>query len=215
MQEPRETPRNEAARAGRAAADDATARAKQSVREEAIGRRDALSDDRRERLSRAVCERAWLLPELAEARVLLLFASFRSELDTAPLIDWALSRGQVVALPRVLGPRAMAAFRILDARQDLVEGRWGIPEPRDGLVEVAPAEIDTVVVPGVCFTEDGDRCGYGGGFYDTFLPQTRPQTSWVALAFEVQLVDDLPAEPHDLPVDVVVTEQRVLRTGAR
>lgn len=191
------------------------ARAKKAAREGAIRRRDSLSPEERARLSLSVCERAWRLPELADAAVLLLFASFGSELDTAPLIDWALGRGQVVALPRVLGPRSMTAFRVRDPQADLVAGTWGIREPREGLEEVPPGAIDTVVVPGACFTEDGERCGYGGGFYDSYLPRTRPSTARVALAFEAQLVDDLPAEPHDLPVDVIVTERRVVRTGAR
>lgn len=181
----------------------------------AIERRNALSPDERARLSLAVCDRAWTLPELSEAEVLLLFASFDSELDTAPLIDWALSRGRVVAVPRILGPRTMTAVRIADPRRDLVDGKWRIPEPRHELPEVEPADIDTVVVPGVCFTEEGERCGYGGGFYDSYLPKLRRDASRVALAFELQLVDELPSEPHDLPVDVVVTEHRVLRTAAR
>jgi 5-formyltetrahydrofolate cyclo-ligase len=190
-------------------------RAKQAAREGALRRRDALPPGKRARLSLVVCERARQLHELTEADVLLLFSSFGSEIDTTPLIAWALGRGQVVALPRILGARTMAAFRLLRPDTDLVDGPWGIREPREGLETIAPQAIDTIVVPGVCFTGGGERCGYGGGFYDGYLRQTKPSAARVALAFEVQLVDDLPSEPHDLPVDVVVTERRVLRTGAR
>ena len=92
-------------------------------------------------------------------------------------------------------------------------GCWGIPEPREGLEPVPPSRIDAVVVPGAAFDLDGQRCGYGGGFYDTYLPQTRPSVPRVALAFEAQIVDDIPCEPHDLPVTAIVTETRVIRPG--
>jgi 5-formyltetrahydrofolate cyclo-ligase len=143
----------------------------------------------------------------------MLFASFRSEIETAPLAEWVLREGKVLCLPRILAPRIMAAFRIHDRTADLAPGAWGIPEPREGLPEVPPETVDLVFVPGSAFDEDGRRCGYGGGFYDTFLPRMRPGTPRVALAFEAQLVREIRLEEHDLPVTVIVTERRVIRPG--
>jgi 5-formyltetrahydrofolate cyclo-ligase len=71
--------------------------------------------------------------------------------------------------------------------------------------------MDLVFVPGSAFDAGGHRCGYGGGFYDTYLPLTRPGTPWVALAFEAQVVPLIDCEPHDLPVTAIVTERRVIR----
>jgi 5-formyltetrahydrofolate cyclo-ligase len=71
--------------------------------------------------------------------------------------------------------------------------------------------MDIVFVPGSAFDEQGRRCGYGGGFYDTYLPLTRPGTPWVALAFETQLMPRIACEAHDLPVTAIVTEERVIR----
>jgi 5-formyltetrahydrofolate cyclo-ligase len=187
--------------------------AKRALRRHALSARDGLTDAERTRLSAAVCARAAALPAIVAAHTLFVFASFRSEVDTAPLIDWALAQGRRLCLPRVLGPRTMAAFRIADREADLVPGAWGIPEPREGLPEVPPSEIDAIVVPGAVFDASCNRCGYGGGFYDTYLPRTRPGTPRIALAFEVQVVDDLPCEPHDLAVDAIVTEARVIRPG--
>jgi 5-formyltetrahydrofolate cyclo-ligase len=186
---------------------------KGEARRRALTARDALSDDDRVRLSVAVCERAARLPEMEAASTIMLFAAFRSEVDTAPLMEWAFAHGKSVCCPRVLGPREMAAYRIADAAADLVPGAWGIPEPREGLEEVPPVVIDAVVVPGAAFDSAGQRCGYGGGFYDTYLPRTRPGIPWVALAFEAQLVDEVECEPHDLAVGTVVTEARVIRPG--
>ena len=187
--------------------------AKHDLRRRMLAARDAMPAAARARLSAAVCARAAGLPELVSASTVLLFASFRSEVDTAPLLAWSLEHGKTACLPRVLGPQKLTAYRIESPADDLVPGAWGIPEPRKGLDAVAPEALDAVIVPGSAFDASGHRCGYGGGFYDSYLPRTRPGTPWVALAFEAQLVDELPCEAHDLAVTVIVTEKRVIRPG--
>jgi len=199
-------------RRGKAGSGPEVSSAKLELRRRALAARDALPGAERARLSVAVCARAAALPELEAAAAIMLFAAFRSEVDTAPLFSWALARGQAVCFPRVLEPRRMAAYLVTDPAVDLVPGTWGIPEPRAGLEEVPPQRMDVVVVPGAAFDAAGRRCGYGGGFYDSYLPRTRPGIPWVALAFEAQLVDELPYEPHDLAVGAIVTEARVIRT---
>ena len=184
---------------------------KQSLRRSALAARDAIAAEERTRLSAAICARARELPELNAARTVMVFASFRTEIDTEPLITWALEAGKTVCLPRIEGPRTMQAFRISGIAGDLEPGTWDIPEPTRACELVDPGDIDVVVVPGAAFDCDGHRCGYGGGFYDNYLPLTRPEVPRVALAFEAQIVDELPCEAHDLPVTVIVTEARVIR----
>lgn len=186
---------------------------KDAARRRALEARGALPGAERERLARAVRARALELPELAAAGTVMLFASFRTELDTMPVAEWVLRAGKILCLPRILGPRRMAAYRVTDLAADLAPGKWDIPEPREGSAEVSPKTIDLVFVPGSSFDVEGRRCGYGGGFYDTYLPLTRPGTSWVALAFEAQLVPRIECEAHDLPVTAIVTERRVIRPG--
>ncbi len=196
-------------------ADDEQARgragAKRAVRARVLAARDALPAAERARLSTLVCARAAGLPELCDASSAMLFASFRSEVDTDALVRSFLRRGVTVALPRVRGPRLLEAVLVADPQTDLAPGRWGIPEPRDDLPVVGPERLDVVVVPGVAFSVGGERCGYGGGFYDAFLRRLTPGTPRLALAFEVQVVDDLPVEPHDVAIDAIVTETRVIR----
>lgn len=184
---------------------------KQSLRRSALAARDAMDAAERARLSAAICARALELPEIAAARTMMVFATFRSEIDTGPLIAWALEAGKVVCLPRISGPRVMEAFSVTDPQADLEPGAWDIPEPTQACALTDPGDIDVVVVPGAAFDCDGHRCGYGGGFYDNYLPLTRADVPRVALAFEVQIVDELPCEAHDLPVTVIVTEERVIR----
>ena len=192
---------------------EAAGPAKAEMRRRVLEARDALPAAERARLGAAICRRAAGLPEVLAAGTVMSFASFRSELDTRPLAEWALAAGKTLCLPRVLGPRHMAAFRVTDPTADLTRGAWGIPEPREGLPEMDPAAIDVVLVPGSVFDAAGRRCGYGGGFYDSYLPLTRPGIPWIGLAFEAQLVGALPCEPHDLAVTAIVTERRVVRPG--
>ncbi len=186
-------------------------RAKRALRKRVLAARDALAPDARAAFSERICARALALPELAAAATVMLFASFHSEVDTDPLARACLARGSAVALPRLAGPRLLEAVRVTDLGADLAPGAWGIREPRAGLPVVGAGTIDLVFVPGAVFAPDGARCGYGGGFYDAFLPGLRPGTPRVGLAFEVQVVDAVPREPHDLTVDLIVTEERVIR----
>jgi 5-formyltetrahydrofolate cyclo-ligase len=88
---------------------------------------------------------------------------------------------------------------------------FGAGEPVDGEV-INPSEVDVVVTPAVAFDRSGRRVGYGGGFYDRFLPKTRPDSTRVGIGFDVQLVDDdLPNGHFDLRVDAIVTDAEVVR----
>ena len=102
-----------------------------------------------------------------------------------------------------------------DLRSDLIAGRWDIPEPRPGLPLVDPATIDVVIVPGSAFDRAGGRMGYGGGFYDTFLTRLRPDARRIGIGFDLQVVERVPREAHDLCVDLIVTETRAIETGCR
>lgn len=198
-------------RNGRSAPPDEVVAAKTLLRRTILALRSQLPAEDRARASAAICHRAATLPEFTQAATVMLFASFASEVDTATLVEQALLGGKTVCLPRVLAPRQMAAFRIRDPRTDLIPGTWGIREPRDGLPEVAPGDIDAVIVPGSVFDIEGRRYGYGGGFYDNFLPRTRTDAPRIALAFDLQVVAELATEPHDLRVDAIVTETRLIR----
>ena len=100
-------------------------------------------------------------------------------------------------------------FPLFGGTEDLVPGFMDIPEPTASCEPVDPQEVDLVLVPGVAFDRQGNRLGYGGGYYDRFLQQCAAPR--VALAFATQLVDHVPTEPHDLRVHAVVTDEEVIR----
>lgn len=179
---------------------------KKEIRKKVLVARDGLLPGQRAAKSREIEERLISLPEFKSARTVLFFASFRSEVETIPMIRRALASGKRVVLPKVKG-KELALFEIKDFDGDVSPGAWGIPEPR----ESSPfdlKDIDLIVTPGAAFDARGNRVGYGAGYYDKILSGYRGMT--VALAFEEQIVPDVPADAHDVPVGKIVTEKRTI-----
>ncbi len=193
--------------------------AKSALRREVLAQRAALTAEEVAERSRRIVRRCLSLPALVEAETVLLFASFGTELDTSELIAACLDAGQEVLLPRVVWePRRLDLYAVTDPARDLEPGPWGIPEPVPGRCrEGMPREVDFAFTPGVAFDLEGNRLGYGGGFYDTLLPQLRREL-WdkavAGLAFELQIVAQVPHKPKDVPVPLIVTEERVIKTAA-
>lgn len=186
---------------------------KRSIRREVIERRDALSSDERAARSVRIAERTLSLPEIDRAGTVMAFWSFGSEVETAPLLERLHAAGKRVVLPRVEGQDVVAV--IYETGDEVLAAAFGAMEPTGG-VTVEPEEVDVVITPGVAFDRDGGRVGYGGGFYDRFLPRTRPDVAAIAIAFALQVVDEaLPRAAFDRPVDAIVTEDEVIRTSGR
>lgn len=164
-------------------------------------------DDAR-RLSEAAAERALALPELAAAQLVLCYVSVRSELPTEPLLRALLASGRGVAIPRVEGEALRA--RRLQGLDDLCEGAYGIPTC-DG--EDVSDLVDLCVTPGLAFSPSGGRIGYGGGYYDRFFAM-HPRALPVGYAYEEQIVEFVPMEPHDRRMALIVTPERVVRPGS-
>jgi 5-formyltetrahydrofolate cyclo-ligase len=180
---------------------------KRAIRRAAIQRRDLLGASERSAKSEQITERVLALPEVVGARTVMVFWSFGSEVQTAALIERLHEAGKRVVLPRVQeGEIAPVAYEPGDP---VAATSFGAMEPAG--VELVPAEdVDLVIVPGVVFDRRGGRVGYGGGFYDRLFARA-PAMPAIAVAFGVQLVDDVPQGRSDSRVDVIVTEDEVIR----
>lgn len=182
-----------------------------ALRRDLIARRLALTTEEVARRSEAIISRVEQLPAYGQARVLMTYVAFRQEVETRELIRRALAHGKQVVVPRVDREEHRLLAVAIDGLQDLFPGAWGIPEPKAVAGRtVAPSAIDLVIVPGVAFDRCGNRLGYGGGYYDRFLPTLRPAAAVVALAYGFQVLQELPPGPHDVPVQYVVTEDEVI-----
>jgi 5-formyltetrahydrofolate cyclo-ligase len=185
---------------------------RQGLRKRILGSRDRLSSNEKHEKSLAVMDNFWSLWDMHRWSTLFMYVNFRSEVETLELITRCLHQGVRVAVPLVDASAVrMIPFLINDPVKDLVPGYYNIPEP-DPLAcqRVVPEEIAAAVIPGSVFDIHGGRLGYGGGYYDRFLVNDAPQAKRIGLAFELQVVDKVPVEPHDQPLDILVTEKRIV-----
>jgi 5-formyltetrahydrofolate cyclo-ligase len=167
--------------------------------------------ERREKSLR-VMKNFWNLPEMKQWTTLFIYVDFRSEVETLELIKSCLDQGKRVAVPLVdASAVSMIPLLIKDPVKDLMPGYYDIPEPDPRKsFPVAGHEIDAAVIPGSVFDTNGGRLGYGGGYYDRFLVNDAPQAKRIGLAFELQVVKNVPMLPHDQPLDILITEKRTV-----
>ena len=184
-----------------------TAEAKAALRRAVLRRRDALTEGDRALLSERIVAAVLELPAYRDAGVVLAYASFGTELRTDGLLRRVLADGKVLLLPRV-ERGGLGLYEVRDLAGDLEPRTWGIREPKpDRCPPAEPGGVGFALVPGVAFDREARRLGYGGGFYDRLLAGGLPEgTPLVSGAFELQVVDEVPTDPHDAAVDVVVTE---------
>lgn len=181
---------------------------KRSMRREMLARRDALPPDERAAKSLAIAERLLSLPEMQRARTVMVFSSFGSEVDTAPIIEHLADAGRRIVLPRI---EAGEVLPVTYRPGDLVsETSFGVMEPSAGEV-VDPRELDAILTPGVAFDRPGNRTGYGGGYYDRLFRLVRDDAPKIAVAFAIQVLDEVPSGRGDRRVDLIVTEDDVIR----
>ena len=141
---------------------------------------------------------------------MVLHAGLGAEVDTAELVRLAEAAGKRVAWPRLAAAGREMDFATCRATE-LVPGPARALQPPDDAPRVSVSEVDVVVVPGVAFDVRGGRLGRGRGHYDATLARL-PARAWkVGLAFDAQIVDAVPSEPHDTPLDAIVTETRLHR----
>lgn len=150
---------------------------------------------------------------VSEPPRVLLYAAVGAEAPTRPLAEKLMAAGVEVCLPRLKKdrPGEMEIARVSDWGALVPGPFFGIPQPADDVPALAPERLSMVVVPGVGFDRAGRRLGNGGGYYDRFLPQLPERAARVGWAFLLQVVEQLPEEAHDCRVDIIVTEEGVLR----
>ena len=162
---------------------------------------------KRDAASEAICSFIRASQPWQSAAAILLFVPLKDEPDVWPLVEEALAVGRKVALPRFDPVRqAYAACFVRDLEADLVPGKFGIAEPAPSLPGVGAPTVDLVLAPGLAFDVQGHRLGRGKGYYDRLLAGVRGRRCGVT--FEFQVAPELPAEPHDVRVDCLVTESQ-------
>ncbi|MDE5770546.1 MAG: 5-formyltetrahydrofolate cyclo-ligase [Ruminococcus sp.] len=145
--------------------------------------------------------------QLENYDTVLLYASFGTEIDTFSIAEEMLGK-YTVAFPKSHRDGIMT-FHIVESPDELHKGMYGIYEPDTSLPQPVITERTLCVIPGLAFTADGSRLGYGGGYYDRFLAKY-PQMQKTALSYEELITDNLPVMQHDLKVDYILTPERMI-----
>jgi 5-formyltetrahydrofolate cyclo-ligase len=186
---------------------------KSGIRKNIIALRENLSQDMRASHSAVIAERLLQLPEYRQAGAVLGYMNFGTEFASEVWIRLVLEAGKKLALPRVNHhTNQLDLFWIEDLENQLEAGLWKIREPIVERCErvVAPNEVEFALLPGVAFSKNGARLGYGGGFYDKLLARMTHRPALAAAAFALQIVEQIPQEATDVKVEWIITEQETI-----
>jgi len=189
---------------------------KARVRRALAEARKSLTAEERQERSRRVGALCRGLPGFSSADVVCSYVNFREEVATVEFIAELLREGRRVAVPIQLpDPKQPLVFSEIRSLSEMESNHFGILQPPLSAARLVPAAaIPLFLVPGLAFDPAGRRLGYGLGCYDRAFADAAPGALKVGLAFELQMLESVPADPHDVPMDFVVTENRVIRAAA-
>ncbi len=184
---------------------------KKSLRKEMLKNRTKISKDIRENYSREISNSLYELEYYKNANTIMAFISFGSEINTKHLIEHSISLGKKVVIPVMIPETKELLTSEIRSFSELELGFYNILTPKEEFIRVVdPETIDLILVPGLIFAKDGYRIGYGGGYYDRFLAKRRDDVKKIAIGFDMQVVDEVPTDHYDIPVDLILTEKRFI-----
>ena len=185
---------------------------KQEIRTEITKLLNAMSDEIRTQKTKAIEDRLFEFANFLEANIALLYMNTEYEVATRDMIVRAFDYSKIVVLPVFdMNKHAVGLLKVDNLDNQLKPGPRGVPEPDPARCKKVPIDcIDIAIVPGIAFDEKGARIGTGMGFYDRLIPYLPITTRKVALAFEEQLIQQIPMEHHDKHIDIIITDQRII-----
>ncbi|MFK8069046.1 MAG: 5-formyltetrahydrofolate cyclo-ligase [Gammaproteobacteria bacterium] len=179
---------------------------KKQLRETLKQNRAEISQLDRERYSKIIADQLFELDQIRNANVVFAYISYATEVITHDILKRLLADGKNVIVPKILSPTKMIAQH-LENWEDLEPGILGILTPQKGAIYCDT--VDVAITPGLGFTTKGHRIGFGAGYYDRWFA-THNVFASIALAFEKQIINKLPTDKNDIPVGLIVTEDRVI-----
>ncbi|MGB3366374.1 MAG: 5-formyltetrahydrofolate cyclo-ligase [Acidaminobacteraceae bacterium] len=182
---------------------------KKTMRKDMISKRKLLSKNEVETKSSAILENLKSLHLMENAEHIMIYMDFRNEVKTFEFINYMKSLNKKIYIPRVNTQTNQLDTYLIESSSDLILSDYGILEPSPEMNPSDATIIDLIISPGVAFTRNCDRLGYGAGFYDRFLIRTKDNVITAALSFSMQIVESLPVEDHDQRLNYVITEDTI------
>jgi 5-formyltetrahydrofolate cyclo-ligase len=184
--------------------------AKEELRKRLAALRRTLPLATRREYARAMTEHLLSHQAFQGAQLVLAYSALKFEMDPRAAVERAWSLGKTVAMPRTLAETRELVLHTYAEGDALEEGGFVIQEPLPSAPGVAPEAVDLVLIPGLGYDTRGQRLGFGQGYYDRLLPRLTRAVR-IGLAYEVSLLAEVPNAAHDIPVDFVITERRVIQ----
>ncbi|WP_020090037.1 5-formyltetrahydrofolate cyclo-ligase [Levilactobacillus parabrevis] len=175
---------------------------KAEIRQQTIKALSAMAVVDRRRASDDLYQQLWALPAYQQATTIATTISGGFELATRPIIERAQADGKTVAVPQTL-PKRQMAFHVMDETTTLARTKFGLMEPQDNRI-IDPADFDLIIVPGLVFAASGERVGFGGGYYDRYLPKTTGTKVALALPAQQIAAPTWQVDSFDILLDAVL-----------
>jgi len=186
---------------------------KHSLRKQLLNKRKLLSDRAIFEKSNKIAEKLIKFDKYQQSEKIMLYIATKSEVQTHRMIKSAQKDNKKIYIPLIIQEQHdLMPSLVTDFEKEIALGNLGIYQPKEEFLRLFPPSIiDLVIVPGVAFTQQGHRLGRGGGYYDRFLKKLSRGAYSVGLAFEMQIIEEIPLEETDMPVDCIITEKRIIQ----
>ncbi|MBA3018997.1 MAG: 5-formyltetrahydrofolate cyclo-ligase [Proteobacteria bacterium] len=185
---------------------------KQEVRNNIAATLEKLSDKEIAKKTKQIEDNLFEFANFLEAKIVLLYINKKSEVASRNIIKRCFDFNKIVILPAFnIKTYEIKLMKVDDLDNDLITGPRGILEPDINRCKIVPVDrVDLALIPGIAFDEKGGRIGSGEGYYDRFIPKLSITTRKVAIALECQIIQQVPVESHDIHVDIIITDERII-----
>jgi 5-formyltetrahydrofolate cyclo-ligase len=186
---------------------------KHFLRKQLLNKRKFLSKRSILEKSNKIADKLIKFDKYQQSEKIMLYISTKSEVQTQRIIESAQKDNKSIYIPLIIPEQHdLIPSLVIDFEKEIALGNLGIYQPRKEFHRLFPPSIlDLVIVPGLAFNQQGHRLGRGGGYYDRFLKKLPVQAYSIALAFEMQMIEQIPLEENDMPVDCIITEKRIIK----
>ena len=186
---------------------------KKNIREEIIDKRNNLILDIKQNYDSLIFEEIINSEIYKKSKKIFTYISFGSEVDTIKIIKYSFSNNKEVYVPKInKQTKDMIALKIHNFNNMSVD-KWGIIEPNSVDKTNIGTDFDLIIMPGIAFDKQGNRIGYGGGYYDKYISKLNNASNLLALAYDFQIIQDIESESHDIKVDFILTNKGFIKVN--
>ncbi len=188
---------------------------KKEIRKVISKRRKSMSENEVKEKSEIIIDKLMNTEEFKKAKNLMVFLSFDNEVYTFDFIEKAISMGKKVIVPYTVKETYEIIPTLLkNIEEDLEVSTYGYMEPKkDKIQPILEENIDMTVVPGLAFDEKMNRIGFGKGYYDRYLAKTKKESKNIAIAYDYQVLEEIPSEDFDVKMDYIITEEKIYKNA--